>query len=89
MLQQLETFLNELQVKRVDILNQNVDAIVEEKVRALAEKIKSEVITEIETEASVLEIKIEAITDAIKVVRANAVVEETTAETPVTDDTQY
>lgn len=89
MLQKLENILEELQRKRVDVLNQNVDALVEERVRAFAEEVRNQVVRDIEQEASILEIKAEAISDAIQVVRASEAVKEIAETTPVTDDTQY
>ena len=81
MLNHLESFLNELQMKRVNVLNQNVDLLVEEKVKAYAEKVRSEVLDELKAETNVLDIKIEAVSEAIQVVKANLLVDEVTSET--------
>lgn len=81
MLNHLESFLNELQKKRVNVLNQNVDLLVEEKVKEYAEKVRSEVLDELKAETNVLDIKIEALSEAIQVVKAKVLVDEVTSET--------
>lgn len=80
MLQELQNFYTALQTKREEILSSDIEAEVAARIALQTERIREQVKQERETKATVLAIKMEAITDAIKIVSQNSVVESATEE---------
>ena len=80
MLQELQNFYTALQNKREEILSSDIEAEVAARIALQTERIREQVKQERETKATVLAIKMEAITDAIKIVSQNSVVESATEE---------
>lgn len=79
-------YLENLKAKRMEVENQDIEAFVAEKLKELEPQIRAQAEQSQAYEKKVLDIKIEAITDAIAVVEAEKVVEtEATAEEVATD----
>ena len=87
MMQELKKFYDTLQEKHAEVLNQDVEAIVAERLQEAATRIRKEVQDEVKADALILEIKMEAITDAMKVIATNTTESETTLA-PRTEDTE-
>lgn len=94
MLSELKKFYEKLQAERTAVLEKDVDSIVAEKIARQTEVIRAEVLSEINAESTVLAIKIDAISDAIKLVEdtfkaeAETTAEETPIFSPETNPTQ-
>lgn len=80
MLQELQNFYTALQNKREEILSSDIEAEVAARIALQTERIREQVKQERETKATVLAIKMEAITDAIKIISQNSVADSTTEE---------
>lgn len=80
MLQELQNFHTALQNKREEILSSDIEAEVAARIALQTERIREQVKQERETKATVLAIKIEAITDAIKIISQNSVADSRTEE---------
>lgn len=80
MLQELQNFYTALQNKREEILSSDIEAEVAARIALQTERIREQVKQERETKATVLAIKMEAITDAIKIISQNSVADSRTEE---------
>lgn len=80
MLNELQKFYDNLKAKKEAVLTKDVDAIVAERVAKLTESIKEEVESEITAELTVLDIKTQAISEAIEILQLKAAEEKVVNE---------
>lgn len=66
----LQGYLDDLKAKRAEVENQDIDAFVEAKLKELEPQIRAQAEQSQAYEKKVLDIKIEAITEALTVVEA-------------------
>lgn len=71
----LNGFLADLEAKKTEVENQDIEAYVQAKLAEIAPKIRAEAEQSQAYEAKVLEIKIEAIKEALEIVAAQTSVE--------------
>ena len=88
MLEYLKSFYADLEEKEKQVLSQDVEAIVAERVAELTEKVREQVVKEVKQSAAVLAIKREAISDVIKLVEEHEKAEEVTDTNTVSETTE-
>ena len=88
MLEYLKSFYADLEEKEKQVLSQDVEAIVAERVAGLTEKVREQVVKEVKQSAAVLAIKREAISDVIKLVEEHEKAEEVTETNTVVETTE-
>lgn len=88
MLEYLKSFYADLEEKEKQVLSQDVEAIVAERVAGLTEKVREQVVKEVKQSAAVLAIKREAISDVIKLVEEHEKAEEVTDTNTVVETTE-
>ena len=72
MLTELKKFYDNLEAKQEELLSKDVESIVAERVAKLAETIRQEVESEITAEKTVLDIKKQAISEAMEILQLKA-----------------
>lgn len=85
MLIELKKFYDELEAKQAAVLTKDVDSIVAERVAKLTESIRNEVVSEITAESAILDIKRQAIAEAMEILKQK---EEAEKAVPVVEETE-